>query len=316
MPESSPSATTPATPERTAAELLTLARGRGLSLAAAASEMDRSGLDFIVLDAVDEGGARWVLRSPRRAAVVAVGEAEGRALGLVRGRLPVAAPEWRVHTPELIAYRRIEGAPAVSLDADGGPSWNVIDPFAPPVAFLDSFAALQVALQAISPDEARRAGVPVRSIDEVRSGLAGAMERTRGVLNPSEAIWARWHRWLENEALWPAYTALVHGDLHPGHLLLGPDGRLTGVLDWTEAQVTDPSIDFAMFHGAFGREALDAVVARFAAAGGRAWPRLAEHAVERWAAFSVGIADWGLRTDSAFALDHARSHLALVTVEG
>jgi aminoglycoside phosphotransferase (APT) family kinase protein len=37
-------------------------------------------------------------------------------------------------------------------------------------------------------------------------------------------------------------TALVHGDLGPEHLLVA-DGRITGIIDWTDAQIGDPALD-------------------------------------------------------------------------
>jgi hypothetical protein len=82
-------------------------------------------------------------------------------------------------------------------------------------------------------------------------------------------------------------VALVHGDLHPGHMLLGDDARLIGILDWTEARITDPSVDLAMYFGCFGRPALETLIERFARAGGTTWPGLAGHAAERWAIFPV-----------------------------
>lgn len=37
-------------------------------------------------------------------------------------------------------------------------------------------------------------------------------------------------------------TALVHGDLGPDHLRVH-DGRITGVIDWTDAHIGDPAMD-------------------------------------------------------------------------
>ena len=40
-------------------------------------------------------------------------------------------------------------------------------------------------------------------------------------------------------------TALVHYDLKGEHLLLAPGGRVSGVLDWTDAVLGDPAEDIA-----------------------------------------------------------------------
>lgn len=291
----------------TAGDLIDLAGLHGLELSAV-TELGGSGLDFRVLHAEDSQGTPWILRTPRRPEVAAMAQVEARLLRLVRPRLPVAVPDWRVHSHDLVAYPRLAGTPAVTI-GPAGPTWNVIDPSAPPDALLDSFAGLIAALHAISPDEAIAAGAPVDAMDDVRAALARSMEETRAALEPSDELWARWQRWLASD-LWPEHTALVHGDLHPGHMLLDEAGRLTGVLDWTEARVSDPSIDLALFAGSFGAGALDALLARVEAAGGRTWPHLAEQAVERWAAFPALVASWALRTGDAGVLAHARHLLA------
>ena len=45
---------------------------------------------------------------------------------------------------------------------------------------------------------------------------------------------------------------LAHADLGAEHLLAA-DGRLTGVIDWSDAAVTDPALDFARPYRDFGR---------------------------------------------------------------
>ncbi|XXT21210.1 phosphotransferase [Sorangium sp. So ce429] len=132
---------------------------------------------------------------------------------------------------------------------------------------------------------------------------------------PPEVVWVRWQRWLADDALWPRHVALVHGDLHPGHMLVGEGGRMTGILDWTEAHLGDPSSDSALIAGAFGKAALDACIARFEAAGGPAWPGLAAHAAERWAAWPALGAKWGIDMGNEAVIEHARSHLATIAAE-
>src|SRR5690606_29275170 len=118
------------------------------------------------------------------------------------------------------------------------------------------------ALQAIPLARVRDAGVRIETPEEARADITRAMNDTRGVLSVPEPVWARWQRWLEDDSMWPPRTALVHGDLHPGHLILDEERRVTGVLDWTEARVSDPSIDLVIFAGCFGRPALEAFARR------------------------------------------------------
>nr|AAY32962.1 putative macrolide kinase [Sorangium cellulosum]CAI43930.1 putative phosphotransferase [Sorangium cellulosum] len=295
--------------------LLDAARREGLRIVAPRADFDQSGLDFLVVHARDEEGVPWVVRTPRRLAVVKAARVEARVLALVRKHLPVAVPDWRVHTDQVIAYPRLGDVPAVSFDPEAGVRWNHVDPAAPPAAFIDSMADALAALQRIDAAAIEAAGVPVKSIDDERATLARAMDETRSTLSPPEAVWARWQRWLADDARWPRHVALVHGDLHPGHMLVREDGRLTGILDWTEAHVGDPSSDFALFAGAFGKAVLDAVIARFEAAGGPAWPGLAAHAAERWAAWPALAAKWGIDMGNEAVIEHARSHLEKIAAE-
>ncbi len=297
-------------PLDSAGALIEAARREGLRLVTSQSDFDATGLDFLVVHARDEEGVPWIVRTPRRAAVVASARVEARVLALVRAHLPVAVPDWRVHTDQVIAYPRLDGVPAITVDPAAGVVWNCLDPTAPSAAFLDSFAAALAALQQIDAQAIAAAGVPTKTIEDKRKLHARAMDETRALLAPPEQLWARWQRWLADDAVWPRHLALVHGDLHPGHFLLAEDGRLTGILDWTEAHLGDPSTDFALFFGAFGKDALDALITRFAAAGGQTWPGLAAHAAEHWTAFPALAAKWAIDTDNLGVIEHARALVA------
>lgn len=274
--------------------LLELARTHGLDLEPTRPDLDETGLDFTVVHAQDAAGTPWILRSPRRPELFETTLGEKRVLDLVRPYLKPAVPDFVVHTRELIAYPRLEGTAAMDLL-----------PAAPSQPFLQSFAEALVALQRIAAP-----AIVVRSIDAERAALAKAMHSTRAELAPPERLWARWQRWLHDDSIWPQHLALVHGDLHPGHLLLGPSGVLWGILDWTEAAVSDPSIDLAMFYGCYGLTAFDAMLQRFAAAGGETSPTLRAHAIERWLAFPALGAEWALRTGNDVALGFARAEVA------
>ena len=296
----------------TPAELLAAARAYGLSLTSERADFDDSGLDFRVVHAEDEHGAPWIVRSPRRPDVVEGAQREARALRLVRDALPVAVPDWHLHARDVIAYPRLPGTPGWSLGADGAVEW-ALDATSLPEAFLESLAQTVAALQAVPLARVRDAGVRIETPEEARADIARAMSDTRGVLSVPEPVWARWQRWLEDDSMWPPRTALVHGDLHPGHLILDEERRVTGVLDWTEARVSDPSIDLVLFAGCFGRLALEAFARRLERAGGASWPRLVEHTLERWGAYPALVAAWALKTGSEAGLEHARHHLATVT---
>lgn len=54
----------------------------------------------------------------------------------------------------------------------------------------------------------------------------------------------------------------VHSDLHHEHLLAGPDGSLTGVLDFGDAFIGSLAWDFALLHWYYGRTVSQAVARR------------------------------------------------------
>ena len=54
----------------------------------------------------------------------------------------------------------------------------------------------------------------------------------------------------------------MHGDLGAEHLLVA-DGRLSGIVDWGDAAVFDPAVDFARLLRDFGQAFLDDTVAAY-----------------------------------------------------
>lgn len=260
--------------------LIERAAARGLDLDPATARLDASGLDFMALHARDASGVDWIVRAPRRPSVVARAAVEAWVLRLVAPRLPVAVPDWRVYDDELIAYPRLAGAPAWEITADLGLVWALRTPESPSEVFVDDLARLVAALWAVAPDDARDAGVPTRELSAAREELAGQLEVARAHHPIPERVWARWQRFV-NERRWPTEARFVHGDLHPGHLLIDGDERVTGVLDWTEGHVGDPSVDLAGLTTCFGEALLDRVLGRLDAMGVARDPGLREHAAER-----------------------------------
>ena len=56
---------------------------------------------------------------------------------------------------------------------------------------------------------------------------------------------------------------LVHGDLHLRHLLVGADGRATGVIDWGDCCLADPALDLSLAYGAFSGPARAALLSAY-----------------------------------------------------
>lgn len=270
--------------------LLAAARAHGLRLDPGSASIDESGADFLVAHAADETGTPWIVRVPRRPDVVERAARERRALELLRARLPVAIPEWRIATGELIAYPRLEGEPAAVVDLSaGGYVWR-FDAAEPPGEFVESLGGILAALHAIDPAEAVGAGLRVRQPAEIRRELGEEAERARETLTVPDALLQRWRRWLADESFWPEGPALVHGDLHPPHILVDASARVVGLLDWTEAHVADPAMDFTLQLGTMGERALERLLVAYGGAGGRVWPRMREHVVESWLTYPLTVA--------------------------
>jgi aminoglycoside phosphotransferase (APT) family kinase protein len=56
---------------------------------------------------------------------------------------------------------------------------------------------------------------------------------------------------------------LVHGDLHPRHLLVLPDGTPSGVIDWGDTCFADPCVDLALAYAGFEGRDREALLAAY-----------------------------------------------------
>jgi aminoglycoside phosphotransferase (APT) family kinase protein len=197
-----------------------------------------AGYDYRVVVADD----RWVFRFPRRAGVVRTLEDETALLPAIADRLPVEVPHFELvsREPPFVAYRLVRGTPLVDEDGDGVR------------AFLD-------ALHGIDP-----AGLPAPRADWVRAYREQCAEFERLVVPLLDADERRLAHALfaETETLTGFAPALVHGDLGPEHLLVR-DRRLRGVIDWGDARIGDPALDYArLLHGPFPQWDVDAELRR------------------------------------------------------
>ncbi|HJU37531.1 MAG TPA: phosphotransferase [Gaiellaceae bacterium] len=169
----------------------------------------------------------WVLRVPRREPSAQRLRTEIELLPALAFALPVEVPHFEQisQEPLFVVYRLIRGEPLQGEDSDGAR------------AFLEALHSFDAGTLAVPrPDwlkvyrgEAerwRRVVLPLLDVDE----------RSRG-----EALLA------EIETLTGYTAALTHSDLGPEHLLCR-DGRLVGVIDWGDARIGDPAIDYAWLH--------------------------------------------------------------------
>ena len=195
-------------------------------MAAPLVEID-DGWDFKVLILDGE----WVMRIPRSELSIEELEKEIELLPELGPALPVAIPRFEhvSRRPPYVVYRLIRGEPLHDEDPDG------IRVF---LDALHSFDAGDLRVPRPGWQEIYRAHV--RDWRRGVTPLLDADERRRG-----DALMG------EIETLADFAPRLVHCDLGPSHLLCR-DGRLVGVVDWGDAKVGDPAIDYAwLLNGPF-----------------------------------------------------------------
>ncbi|MFD6893289.1 macrolide 2'-phosphotransferase [Rhodococcus sp. NPDC060086] len=292
-----------------ATDATSLAVAHGLHLSADDATVNEAGLDYRVVMASDDTGQRWVLRVPRRDDVSAGMATEMRILDLVSPVLAedsIAVPQWRIRSPELIAYPALPGAPGLTLTDTGEPVWH-IDPASPDYA--QRLGRLLARLHSLGAQQAEAAGVEVRSPAQVRESWRDDIDRVSEAFTVAPSLSREWQTWLEDESCWPEETVMTHGEIYPAHVLLDEEGAITGVLDWTTARVDDPARDLSAQYGAAGEDMLQATIDSYAAAGGQTHPGLATQARHLWDASPIGYALYALTTGEASDLAAASAML-------
>jgi aminoglycoside phosphotransferase (APT) family kinase protein len=211
-----------------------------------------------------------VLRPTNPASIAAGYEREPALLALLGGRgLPVPREARLLRgedgRPLATLHRYVEGE-AAHRSAPGG---------TPPRGAARARLAAEVgrflaALHATPVRETRALGVP--SLDLGRERYLPLAEECAPALAPRTRAWveAELARFLDEGGTAHVTRALVHGDIAGWHLLARPDGTLAGVIDWAEAVVADPALDFAGVLWQFPPSFLARVLDAYASAGRRA----------------------------------------------
>lgn len=203
-------------------------------------------------NAVWIAGGEWAFRFPRRAIAIPGVERELAVLPILAPLVPLSIP-----VPEL-AGRPAEGYPWPFFGSRLIPGREVAD------AALDDAARIRLArplgafLRALHGDGtlaavAARLELPVDPMGRVDMALRvpRTVERLAeaerlGLARPTPAA----ERVLETArglpAPMPGAARVAHGDLHVRHLLVHESGAPSGVIDWGDVCVADPSIDLQL----------------------------------------------------------------------
>lgn len=276
-------------------QVIEIAKKHNLILKEETMQFNESGLDFQVVFALDESGIDWVLRLPRREDVMPRTRVEKQALDLVNQCVKsFQVPNWIIYTDELIAYKKLDGVPAGTIDHNiGNYVWEIDINNVPP-SFHMSLGRVLAELHSIPNDKATEFGLIVQTPEEARKSMKQRMNNVKTKFGVGEKLWNRWQSWVNDDEMWPKKTGLIHGDVHAGHTMIDKEANVTGLIDWTEAKVTDISNDFVFNYKAFGVEGLEALIIAYKEAGGYYWPKMKEHIIELVAAYPVSIAEFAI----------------------
>ncbi len=199
----------------------------------------------MTLDLIDDGydyqvlvlDDSWVFRFPRRQEVAQVLEQEVELLPKLSGALPVEVPRFTQvsQDPPYVVYRLIEGTPLLDEDPDG-------------------VRAFLSALHSLDPSS-----LPLTRpvwIDEFSERCERFAHDVLSLLDVDEREKAR-ALFTEAQTLSGFEPAPIHGDVLPEHLLCR-DGRLVAVIDWSDACIGDPALDYAwLLNGPFTQWEVD-----------------------------------------------------------
>ena len=204
------------------------------------------GWDSFVLDVNSD----LIFRFPRRPYVVLQQEREIRFLPELAKALPVSVPEFRMisrdgtREPSLfVGYPKIQGQP---LRRDRLRNAGLRRSLARGLAQVLS-ALHGIPLSGLSADV-----FPPKDADQWRQEYGSFLEYAREHIFPllgphlrrSESRW--WTKWVDEDANFTFDPALVHADLDPAHIICDYDrGLVAGIIDWSDAGIGDPAIDFA-----------------------------------------------------------------------
>lgn len=156
-----------------------------------------------------------------------------------------------------------------------------------------------------------KSGLKILNPNEVRQEIANRLELVKSEIGVSKELEDRYRKWLDNDVLWPDFSRFIHGDLYAGHVLTSKDGVVSGIIDWSTAQISDPAMDFSGHLSVFGEDSLRALISEYEKQGGKVWDKLFEQTVERAAASPLAYGFFAVETQDEIHIAGAKAQLAV-----
>ncbi|WP_029329051.1 macrolide 2'-phosphotransferase [Lentibacillus jeotgali] len=292
-------------------EIKKFAKDQGLDVVEGTMKINDSGLDFQVAHVEDKEGLKWILRIPRRQDSMAKANQEKHVLDVVNHYTRIQAPDWRIFTNELIAYKQLDGVPAGTTDPEiQNYVWS-FDIENSPAAYHQSLGRILADLHQVPIGHLKGSGIAIYNASEARETMKSRMQKVKDAFGVHQDLWDRWQAWLSNDVLWPNHTGLSHGDVHPGHIIINQECEVTGLIDWTEVAVTDISRDFTAHYLLFGEDGLEELVSAYENAGGKTWSHMKEHIIELQATHAIDVAEFAQSSGLIEMKDMAKQMLGV-----
>lgn len=215
--------------------------------------------DIVVL------GERLVFRFPKRPGYDARFRAEVKLLRHLGPRLPVSAPLY-IYMADDESFGGYELLPGVEMTAEVFARFDV----AQREHVARQLGEFLSVVHAVPVETARSLGIDEEaggrwmSPRDAEETLPALKERVFPKLSREETDWIE-HQFARYAALsFDLDLALLHSDLQEEHILADPDrGAVTGVIDFGDAELSDPAFDFAGLW-AYGEEFPERVLRYYA----------------------------------------------------
>jgi aminoglycoside phosphotransferase (APT) family kinase protein len=151
--------------------------------------------------------------------------------------VPIPVLELVSEDPACNVYRKIEGHPVEPGERGVWP---------------ERLGRFLYDLHAVAPEFV---GIRARSASALRESMRSDFDALRETVlpligKPERIAASAWmDAFLDDDRNFRFAPCLTHGDLGAEHVLVSAEGDLAGVLDWGEASVGDPAVDFAWILG-------------------------------------------------------------------
>lgn len=207
----------------------------------------------------------WIFRFPRNSAVAGNLQKEQAVLPVVASRVAFDVPRfehvgtWR--DQPYAGYRRIPGRPLSGHPFTGS---KLADEAA------GSMAEVLSSLHDIPTSLVAEACAIEPTVDAWRQRYCALRDEVRVQVSPllnsrvRDAVERGFNRFLDEKLATLKDVALVHCDLGCEHILIGDAGTaVTGLIDFEDATIGDPTIDFVGIYVTYGMEAVGRIRASY-----------------------------------------------------